>query len=90
VSSVFRNHCDVFRLEKAVPWFQVTIQKIGNFLSGAWFPILFNARKMCSRKRRLEFGTFFIGTVRIFWGPLLLSGLGRILEKVKAVTLVML
>jgi len=33
--------------------------------------ILFNARKMCSLKRRLEFETFFIGTERIFWEPLI-------------------
>jgi hypothetical protein len=32
--------CDVFCLQRAVPWVQVTIEQIGNFVSGAWFPDL--------------------------------------------------
>ena len=53
------------------------------------FLILFNARKICSLRRRLEFGTFFIGKEN-FPGNRYYGVLKRTPEKVKAVTLVML
>jgi len=72
VSSAFRNHSATSfawkgrshgsrsRLSKSV---------ISSAVLG--FLILFNARNMCSLRRRLEFSTFFIGTERILWEPLL-------------------
>lgn len=89
--SVFRNHSETsFAWKGRSPGSRSRLSKSVISSAVLGFLILFNAVKISSLRRRLEFSTFFIGTERIFCGTAMTSGLGRILEKVKAVTLVML
>jgi hypothetical protein len=71
MSSVFRNHSATsfaWKGRSAGSRSRLSKSAISSAVLG--FLILFNARKMWSL-RRLEFCTFFIGTERIFWEPLL-------------------
>ena len=61
VSSVFRNHSAtslVWKGRSSRSSSQLSNSVISSAVLG--FLILFNARKMCSLRRRVEFGIFFI------------------------------
>ena len=71
MSSAFRNHSATsFALKGRSPGSRSRLSKSVISSAVLGFLILFNAATICSL-RRLEFETFFIGTERIFWEPLL-------------------
>ena len=90
VSSAFRNHSATsFSRKGRSPCSRSRFSKSVISPAVLGFLILFNAREMCSPRRRAELGVFFIGK-EDFQGNRQCGVSKRILKKVKAVTLVML